>query len=383
MTQATYTSVEEMLAALEPSYPVYCLRPQVLKRNARRFLGAFPGRVLYAVKCNPHPLVLKALHAAGIRNFDTASLPEIALVRELLPDAEAYFHHPVKTRAQIESAHHVYGVRHYVVDHPVELEKLREATRGDDQIVVLVRVATPGSFAEVDLSTKFGATARLAAELLEAAAAEGLTTGLAFHVGSQCLSPDSYRIAMDVVGEVLEHADVAVRFLDVGGGFPAAYPNMEVPPLEAFFDRIEEGRAMLNLPQDCELMCEPGRALVADGCSLAVQVQLRKDRHLYLNDGVFGSLSELVVTKIMVPARVIRLGGTPSRESAYFTLFGPTCDSNDVLPRSFRLPADVREGDWIELRQIGAYSNAAATHFNGFFPETFIEIEDQGESGGP
>ena len=381
MKQASYPTVDDMLAALEPSYPVYCLRPQVLKRNARRFLGTFPGRVLYAVKCNPHPLVLEALYEAGIRHFDTASLPEIALVRELFPEAETYFHNPVKGRAQIESAHHIYGVRHYVVDHPVEFEKLRRATHGDDDIVVLVRVATPGGFAEVDLSAKFGASPRLAAELLEAVGAQGLTAGLAFHVGSQCLSPDSYGTAMEVVGEVLERAPVPIRILDVGGGFPAAYPNMAVPPLAAFIDRITEGRAKLGLPADCELMCEPGRALVADGCSLAVQVQLRKERQLYLNDGVFGSLSELVVTRIMVPARVIRLGGATSRESAYFTLFGPTCDSNDVLPRPFRLPADVREGDWIEFHQIGAYSNAAATHFNGFFPETFVEIEDGGEQG--
>jgi ornithine decarboxylase len=366
-----------MVAALEPSYPVYCLKPRVLEARARRFVELFPGHVLYAVKCNPHPLVLRAFHRAGVRGFDTASLPEIALVRELFDDAEAYFHHPVKAAAQVESAHHVYGVRHFIVDHLVELEKVRQATHGDRDLVVLVRVATPGGFAEIDLSAKFGATPRHAAELLEAVAAHGFTAGLAFHVGSQCLSPDSYRTALEMVGEVLEHSQTPIRYLDVGGGFPARYPNMEVAPLEAFMAVIAEGWAKLDLPDDCELMCEPGRALVADGCALVTQVQLRKDRNLYINDGIFGSLSELVVTRIMLPARAIRQGGGLAHESAYFTIFGPTCDSNDVLPRHFRLPADIREGDWIAFDQVGAYSNAAATHFNGFYPETFVEIDDE------
>jgi ornithine decarboxylase len=376
MARARYAKVEDMLAALEPSYPVYCLRPSVLRRSARRFLASFPGRVLYAVKCNPHPLVLRALHEAGISHFDTASLPEIALVRELFHDAEAYFHHPVKGRAQIESAHRVYGIRHYVVDHPVELAKLREATRDDDDIVALVRLATPGGLVEIDLSAKFGASPQLAAELLEQAAGAGMSTGLAFHVGSQCLSPGAYRTALEVVGEVLERAPAPLRFLNVGGGFPALYPNMRVAPLDEFLKAISEAVEALDLPAECELMCEPGRAMVADGCSLVVQVQLRKERQLYINDGVFGSLSELVATRIMVPARLIRLNQAVSHESAYFTLFGPTCDSADVLPRRFRLPEDVREGDWIEFHQLGAYSNAAASRFNGFFPETFVEIED-------
>jgi ornithine decarboxylase len=376
MAGARYSSVEDMLAALEPSYPIYCLRPATLRRNAERFLESFPGRVLYAVKCNPHPLVLRALHGAGIRHFDTASLPEIALVRELLPDAKAYFHHPVKGRAQIESAYRVYGVRHYVVDHPVELEKVREATRGEGDVVVLVRVATPGGLVEVDLSEKFGAAPRLAAELLDSAAGAGLTIGLAFHVGSQCLSPNAYRMALEIVGEVLERTRAPIRILDVGGGFPAAYPNMATPPLDEFMATIRQGIEALDLPEECELMCEPGRAMVADGCSLVAQVLLRKDRQLYLNDGVFGSLSELVATRIMVPVRAVRLSGALTRESAYFTLFGPTCDSADVLPRRFRLPEDVREGDWIEFHQLGAYSNAAASRFNGFFPETFVEIDE-------
>lgn len=116
-TKRQFNDVRAVVRALQPSYPVYCLRPDLLAETARRFISMFPGIVLYAVKCNPHPLVLDVLYRAGIRHFDTASLPEIAQICEAYPDAHAYFMHPVKGRAVIESAYAVYGIRHFVVDH--------------------------------------------------------------------------------------------------------------------------------------------------------------------------------------------------------------------------------------------------------------------------
>ena len=126
------------------------------------------------------------------------------------------------------------------------------------------------------------------------------------------------------------------------------------------------------------LNCKPGPtgALVAAGCSLLAQVQLRKGDRLYINDGVYGSLSETLQTDIRLPVRLIRLNGPASAERRAFTLNGPTCDSLDVLPGTFELPADAREGDWIEIDRLGAYSNALATRFNGFHPETFVEVLD-------
>ena len=124
-------------------------------------------------------------------------------------------------------------------------------------------------------------------------------------------------------------------------------------------------------------MCEPGRALVANGCSVVVQVHLRKDNRLYINDGISGSFSEAHTAGFQFPVRMHRLHGETSKEMQEFTVFGPTCDSLDVLPYSFTLPNDIKEGDWIEVSQLGAYSNACATRFNGFFPETFVEINDK------
>ncbi len=365
-----------VVRALEPSYPVFCLRPQVLEAAARRFISLFPGTVLYAVKCNPHALVLDALYRAGIRHFDTASLPEIALIRETYPRGHAYFMHPVKGRAVIKTAHTVYGIRHFVVDHMSELDKVLDETGGEN-VVIIVRLHTPPVKAALyHLASKFGAPKDEAVELLRAAEKRGCGGGLAFHVGSQCVDPTVYRKALALTGEVIESAGVDPVCLDVGGGFPTAYADTEVPPLEDYMAEIRAGLKEIALKPTVEIFAEPGRALVADGCSLLVQVQLRKDERLYINDGIYGSLSEMAQVDLRVPARLIRLDGGVSPRTRAFTLYGPTCDSLDVLPSPFDLPEDVREGDWIEIDQIGAYSFALATRFNGFYPETFVEVTD-------
>ena len=370
----SFASVDDMVEALQPAHPVFCLRPAVLENAARRFVEAFPGRVLYAVKCNPHPWVLSALHDGGVGDFDTASMPEIESVKGLFPDANAYFHHPVKSRAAIRRAYRDHGVRQFTIDHPAELEKLLDECGGG--IEVEVRFATPPGFATFDLSTKFGATPQHAVSLLRAVADKGLTPTLAFHVGSQCTSPEAYRIALLLAGQILDAAEVPIASLNVGGGFPAAYPNAAPPPLDTYFAEIEAGVRLLELPDECGLLCEPGRALVADGCSLVVQVDLRKDHVLYVNDGIYGSLSEMVHGKADFAVRLVRPGGAAAAPNeVQFKVFGPTCDANDMLPFTWIRPDDVREGDWIEVSQVGAYSNALATHFNGFYADKFVTIE--------
>jgi ornithine decarboxylase len=349
----------------------------VLRRTAQRFLDLFPGRVLYAVKCNPHPRVLQELYKAGIRHFDTASLPEIALVREKFPDAGAYFMHPVKGRAVIQMTDRVYGIDTFVVDHQDELVKVLDETGGAEGLTIVVRVKTPpveGTF--YHLAGKFGAEPDYAAQLMKEAHSRGCQLGLCFHVGSQCLVPGAYSQALKIIGEVIDKAGLPIQLLDVGGGFPAEYIGTNMPPLEAYMTEIEEGLKGLRLRRDCILMCEPGRALVAHGISLVVQVQLRKDDRLYINDGIYGSLSEMVQGGVRLPSRLVRLKGKPAEEMQSFELNGPTCDSLDVLPGRFDLPADTQEGDWIELDRVGAYSHALATRFNGFYPETLVVVED-------
>jgi ornithine decarboxylase len=373
MKQGTFASVDAMVRALNPSYPVMCVHPAILSATARAFVEGFPGRVLYAVKCNPSPQVISHLAKAGINDFDTASLPEVALVKELLPDANCYFNHPVKNRAAIEAAHHVYDVKHFVIDSLTELEKILDCTRTND-LVIQVRLATAPGYATFDLSLKFGAPADEAAALLRAVKSAGATPALSFHVGSQCASPVAYERAIREAGEVLARANVAPKYLNVGGGFPAHYRGTSIVPLAEFFEVIGREVKALGLPEGTETFCEPGRALVVEGCTLVVQVQLRKGPSLYVNDGIFGSLSELNVGKLTPPTRLIRPSGPPANDTLEFKIFGPTCDSADVLPMPFTLPADTREGDWIEIGQVGAYSNAVASRFNGFFCDTTVEI---------
>ena len=375
-TKRHFDDVRAVAKALQPSYPVYCLRPDVLMENAQRFISMFPGTVLYAVKCNPHPMVLDVLYQAGIRHFDTASLPEIAQICETYPDAHAYFMHPVKGRAVIASSYAVYGIRHFVIDHENELAKVIDETGGED-LVIIVRMRTPSTSQVLyDLSSKFGAMPQAAAALMRAARERGCKVGLSFHVGSQCSDPSSYGTALKLAGETIEMAGIEPVCLDIGGGFPATYAGQSMPPLEDYMAEIRSGLKALALSPTVDVFAEPGRAIVADACSLLTQVQLRKDDRLYINDGIYGSLSEMVHVDIRFRARVIRLNGDVSKTTQAFKLDGPTCDSMDVLPGTFDLPADVREGDWIEIDQIGAYSNALATRFNGFYPETFVEVHD-------
>ena len=376
MTVRHFESAEAMVSVLRPGNPVYCLRPDALRREAVRFLDGFPGRPMFAVKCNPHPLVLRILREAGITHFDAASIPEIAAVRALGPDAIAYYMHPVKTRDAILTAYTVYGVRHFVVDHPDELDKLLYETDAAKDLSVLVRFATPGGVARYELSQKFGATPEEACALLQRVADAGCRAGLAFHVGSQCLSPDAYRKGILLAGQIAERAGCALDYLDVGGGFPAAYIGETPPALDMYFSAIRDGLAESGTADDCILMCQPGRALVASGCSLVVQVQLRKDTAIYINDGIYHSLSETVTGGLSYPVRAIRAEGSLATETRTFTVFGPTCDSTDVLPAPFVLPADIAEGDWIEIAQVGAYSNALVTRFNGFSPDTFVTVDE-------
>jgi ornithine decarboxylase len=367
-----------MVAADRPDEPVHCLRPAVLAETARDFVQGFPGDVMYAVKCNPDPAVLRALHEGGVRHFDCASLPEIRLVRSMFLDAVIHFMHPVKARRAIREAWERHGVRDFVLDSAEELAKIREevaATGVAGTLGLVVRLALPKGAAKLDLSGKFGADFGSAVELLRAARAGAGMLGVSFHVGSQCLDPLAWRGALERTGRVIREAGVAVDVIDVGGGFPVAYPDQEPPPMGAFFAEIEAGVERLEMP-GVRLWAEPGRALVASGASVVVQVQARRGEALYVNDGVYGSLADAGTLGFRYPVRLIRPDGEASGETVGFSLFGPTCDSADVMRGPFWLPADVAEGDWIEIGQLGAYGACLRTAFNGFDRARIVEVED-------
>ena len=380
--RAVLPSVDAVVTALRPSDPLQCLRPAAIAAAAQRFVKAFPGDVLYAVKCNPELRVLRSLWAGGIRHFDCASLSEVRLVRKLLPAAEIHFMHPVKARPAINAAFHQYGVTDFALDSADELAKIVQETLpvglvGDPPTLGLfVRLALPKGDAVLDLSGKFGAFFEDAVDLLRAARPHAARLGISFHVGSQCLKPGAYAQAIVLAGKAITRSGVAVDIVDVGGGFPIAYPDMTPPPLGQYITAILDASAAL--PATVHLWAEPGRALVGGGGSLVVQVQLRRGDTLFVNDGVYGSLSDAGALGFRFPARRIRLGEAveTDRPLADFALFGPTCDSADRMRGPFRLPADMREGDWVEIGQLGAYGACLRTQFNGFGRVDLVEVAD-------
>ena len=373
-------TVDALVADLRPEDPVHCIRPATLAATARDFVAAFPGDVLYAVKCNPDPAVLRALWDGGVRHFDCASPAEVALVRTMFGDAHIHFMHPVKARGAIREAWGRHGVRDFVLDSEAELAKILAETGDHAGIGLIVRLALPKGEAVLDLSGKFGAEAEEAVALLRAARPHAVRLGVAFHVGSQCLDPLAWRRAMDVVRGVIRSAGVAIDIVYVGGGFPVAYPDVELPDFGAILAEIEDGFDRLGQP-DARLWAEPGRALVAAGGSVVVQVQARRGDALYINDGVYGSLADAGALAFRYPVRCLRPEGeAPDDVLRGFTFFGPTCDSADAMRGPFHLPADIGEGDWIEIFQLGAYGAFLRTGFNGFDRARIVEVSDSSQA---
>lgn len=370
-------TVAGMVQTLRPSEPLHCIRPAVISAAAQSFTAAFNGDVLYAVKCNPEPAVLRALWEGGIRHFDCASISEVTLVRRLFPGAAIHFMHPVKSRSAIREAWLLHGVRDFVLDSFGELEKInQEITTDAGRPGLFVRIALPETGAVINLSKKFGADFTTAVELLRAARPLAGRLGVAFHAGSQCLDPLAWRDAIALAGEVIRASGVRVDVLDIGGGFPVAYPDMDPPPLGAFMAEIDAAYDRLDMP-GLKLWAEPGRALVAGGGSVVVQVQLRRGNMLYINDGVYGALADAGALKFCFPTRLLRNRHSAGAPDQAFGFFGPSCDSLDVMNGPFILPDDVEEGDWIEIGQLGAYGTCLRTAFNGFDRATLVEVSDR------
>lgn len=373
-----YPSIEAMVAELKPEMPVTCLRPATMTSTTKWFLKNFPGDVLYAVKTNPDPQVLRTLARAGVKHFDVASKAEIKLVADLmLADARMYFMHPVKSREAIHAAYFEYGIRDFSLDSHDELKKILDVTRNAEDLNLYVRLAMPNDQAAYSLSGKFGVPLEEAASLLTATRQAASRMGVCFHVGSQCMNPSSYVLAVQMVADLLKVTDVKLDALDIGGGFPSVYPGLTPPPLGAYMRAIKKALKSQPALSECQILCEPGRALVAEGGSVVVRVELRKGNRIYLNDGTYGSLFDAGVPGFVFPVKAIRPGGMFTGKLAEFNFFGPTCDSMDAMKGPFHLPEDIAEGDWIEIGQLGSYGATMRTRFNGFYSDRTVEVADK------
>ncbi len=369
-----FNHVGEMLIRHQPIQPVYCIYPHLYRNAAREFVREFPGRVLYAVKANAEPAIMSELHAGGVRHFDCASLPEIEHTRGVCPQATCYFMSPVRLRGAAAAAQRLHGVRHFVVDHPDALRSLGREIRMR-QAVVFARMAVNHDSAVHQLSRKFGAPPEQIPALIQAITDAGAEPALAFNVGSSVGSPDAYEYALRKAREVLEQLPTPLRLIDVGGGYPKSYPGFEVPPLQEYFSVLKDGLRELPMAANGELLAEPGRALAAPGLSCVSEVLLRKDQRLYLNDGMYGIFWELRCGgHDRYPTLSYRNGRPLQGPTQRYRLYGPTCDSADMMPGEVPLPVDIREGDYIEFGGLGAYSLSGRTDFNGHYSKHIVRI---------
>ena len=372
-----FKTVEELVNQLRPDEPIYCIRKTSIQVASKFFQNNFPGKVLYAVKTNPHPLVIKTIIDSGIKNFDVASINEIKAIREIDKSVKCSYMHTVKSRESIKEAYFNYGVKTFSLDSKDELIKIIESTGQAKDLELFVRVAVSNEHAEIDLSKKFGALTSEATGLLRLTKQYAKKIGLSFHVGSQCMHPISYSKGIKEIGNIIKRTKIIPDYINVGGGFPTIYPDLIPQSIESYFNEIQDALKNLKLENLPEIICEPGRAIVAESGSTIVRVNLRKKQKLYINDGTYGTLFDAGVPNIVYPSKLITNGRIISKKLTSFDFYGPTCDSMDYMKGPFVLPNNIKENDYIELGQLGAYGLTFRTDFNGLYSNNVFELEDR------
>ena len=372
-----FKNVDELVSQLKPEKPIYCIRKKSIQSASNYFRNKFPGKVLYAVKTNSHPEVLKTIVESGIENFDVASIQEIKDIRTISPDAKCSYMHTVKSRESIKEAYFNYNIKTFSLDTKDELIKIIEATNQAKDLELFVRVAVSNEHAEIDLSKKFGVLTSEATGLLRLTKQYAKKIGLSFHVGSQCMHPISYAKGIGEIGNIIKKTKIIPDYINIGGGFPAIYPDLVPQPLENYFEEIKKSLTNLELEKLPELLCEPGRAIVAESGSTIVRVNRRKKQKLYINDGTYGTLFDAGTPNMVYPSRLIKSSKIISKKLTAFDFYGPTCDSMDYMKGPFLLPNNIKENDYIELGQLGAYGLTFRTQFNGFYSNEIYEVEDE------
>lgn len=362
---------------LEADVPTSVILADKIVSNVRQFDKFGKGaKHMYATKANPSPEVMKILFEAGITHFDVASGKEIASTRKLLgPSATLYFMNPIKSDTDIDLAFE-YDVKGFVADSHKSLDKIVIHPDFDPaHHAVVIRVALPKSEgAAVDLSGKFGAKPERAVELLQRCQQMGVADiGMSFHVGSENHDHSSYARAIDIVGACARQANVTLNTVDVGGGFPSftTYAHFETPAPDFRFYVAQINSALKrNNLLDAQLLTEPGRSLVADaGVLVSRALMVDEDRNaVYLNTGTFGGLYDAgEAVGFGYATSAFNTNGQVEGPIRDMTVFGPTCDSADVMAREWALPAALNDGDYLAIENLGAYGlEAMSSDFNGF-----------------
>jgi ornithine decarboxylase len=374
-----FKSVENLINQLKPEKPVYCIRRHSVTSASKFFQKNFPGNILYAVKTNPHPIIIQTLIESGINQFDVASIEEIKQIKKFSNTAKCSYMHTVKSPESIKEAYFKYNIKTFSLDTKEELIKIIKNTNNAKDLELFVRVAVSNEHAEIDLSKKFGALNSESIGLLRLAKQYAQRVGLSFHVGSQCMHPISYAKGITEIGNIIKKTKIIPDYINVGGGFPTIYPDLISQNLIEYFNEIKKSLENLKLEKMPQIICEPGRALVAESGSTIVRINLRKKQKLYINDGTYGTLFDAGTPNIVFPAKMIKETSNKiiSKKLTAFDFFGPTCDSMDYMKGPFLLPNNIKENDYIELGQLGAYGLTFRTQFNGFYSDEVYEVEDQ------
>ncbi|HTO47484.1 MAG TPA: type III PLP-dependent enzyme [Burkholderiales bacterium] len=360
----TSLDFELVRAAARERYdrPFLLIDSRIIREKTRRFVAAMPRvRPHYAVKANPDPRVLRVLIEERAR-FEIASTAELDLLLELgVPAAQVFYSNPMKSREWIGDAA-AKGVEWFVVDAVEELRKMH-AVRPQAQLYL--RIDTPNIGADWPLAGKFGAHAAEIPELIAAAASLGANlAGVTFHVGSQCRNPENWRVGLEKARAVFDQmvaAGLEPRLLNIGGGFPVRHVK-PIPSIEVIGEVVN--RALEAFPPEIEVIAEPGRYLVSDAgyfvCRVVGTATRNGTRWMYWDAGLFGGIIE-TAEGLKYKLRTDRAG-----PDVKWTIAGPTCDSVDVILRDEELPADLQGGDFVYIRNAGAYTTAYASCFNGF-----------------
>ncbi|MDD1708676.1 MAG: type III PLP-dependent enzyme [Methanoregulaceae archaeon] len=367
--------------ARDQGTPIFVIDHEKIRQNYREFRQYMPDvQVYFAVKANSTPSIVKTLFDLGC-SFDVASLPEFMIVYENIrdmPDKErqdwiwdkiiyANTIKPIETLRTLDQYKPL-----VTFDNREELKKIREHA---PHAGLVLRLRVPNTGSMVELSSKFGADPGEAVDLISEAFALGLVVeGLSFHVGSQCTNFENYMQALQLSANIIEEAetrlDRKIRILDIGGGFPVKY-HPGVKSLKILAKKLNNEIKRL-FPSDMQILAEPGRFLVANACTLVAKVIGKAVRDgkpcYYINDGVYHTYSGQIFDHCTYP--VLSLKGGERHISA---VFGPTCDSFDTITLSAELP-DLEIGDLVFSENIGAYSIASSTYFNGFPPATVVNI---------
>ncbi len=359
--------------------PLFVIDHEALRKAYRLFRKHLPRvQAYYAVKANPDPEIVRTLFKEGA-SFDVASMPEFKIVWENIKSMPAkkrqdwiwdkiIYANPTKPTDTLEELNQYKPL--VTFDNVEEIHKIKKHAPNAG---LVLRLKVPNTGAMVELSSKFGANPGEAVDLILEADRVGLTVeGLSFHVGSQTTNFENYvqalHLSANIYQEARDRGYTKMNLLDIGGGFPAPYDDSVKPfPVLAKVINTELDRLF---PKDVQILAEPGRFLAAV-CGTSVASVIGKavrdgKTSYYINDGVYHTYSGVIFDHCKYPVKAFKKGPT-----SICSVFGPTCDALDVVSMAENLP-DLERGDLVYSVNIGAYSHASATYFNGFPPATVV-----------